>query len=152
LQLQRGRRFLDVFSRELKSIVYNKKDPQTLFALKDREFYGKPASEMTFTTLSGLEEGIYRMEYYMREENPGYSLHKKIVKLYQNSQPMEITVLDDVDSFHISIQDKEKWAGSWNTETTKKLPGEIEISVVLRLKDRLFNMSRRVRPMIEERS
>ena len=43
---------LDLLRRELTGVLYRKNDKRFRFVVEDRDFYGKPASTLTFTTIA----------------------------------------------------------------------------------------------------
>ncbi len=149
LRLQEARRVLDVLSGELKSTLFSARASSTRFVLKDRDFFGKPASDIVFTTINTTTNTPYVVEYSVKEEETGLTLMKRISRDTADEKPLEVTALKSIESFSILVKEGDKWIGNWDTDITSGLPKEIEIRITIILKGRSVRLSRIVKPMIE---
>ncbi|GBE35566.1 hypothetical protein BMS3Bbin06_02107 [bacterium BMS3Bbin06] len=150
LRLQEARRVLDVLSGELKSTLFSAKVRSTRFVLKDRDFFGKPTSDIVFTTINTTTNTPYVVEYYVKEEGTGLILMKRISRgTAADEKPLEIDALKSIESFSILVKEGNKWIGNWDTDMTSGLPKEFKIGITFILKGRSVRLSRIVKPMIE---
>jgi general secretion pathway protein J len=145
IRLHEARRVLDILSKELKSTVYNTKDKRTAFVVKDRDIYGKQASEIEFTTVAS-PEGPYRVSYYVKEDRDTKVLIKRLI--YLNGNQMEVIACRNIEFFSVRVYDGEKWYAQWSSEKSS-LPERIELSLAIKIKDRIISLKEMVRPMIE---
>lgn len=149
LRLEEGRQFMDIISGEIRSVLFNWRDSSTLFKLRDRDHFGKPISEVTFSTLGGPDDLLYSVGYFIKEEDGGLALYKRMQAAYSNAEPMEVVVLDRIDSFGIKVRSGKEWTGTWDTDVAKGMPEEVQVTVGIRLNDKVLELSRRVKPVME---
>ncbi len=145
IRLYEARRVLDLLSKELKSTIYNIKDKRTAFVVKDRDIYGRQASEIEFTTVAS-PEGPYRVSYYVKEDRDSNMLMKRLIHL--NGNQMEVIACRDIESFSVKVYDGKRWYAHWSAEKLS-LPKKIELTLEIKVKDRTVSLKEMVRPMIE---
>jgi type II secretory pathway component PulJ len=141
IKLQETRKALDILKRELDSAVYWNNDEHTVFKTSDRDFLGKQASQLTFTTFSTLRPGISRIEYYVEEKEGKLTLYKKIESPYQKEETEGGDILEDLQGFTIESKYNDQWVKTWDTGINMKRPEEIRISLSIILKDRVLTLS-----------
>jgi|Deesub1362B_J571_1020462.scaffolds.fasta_scaffold00082_20 general secretion pathway protein J len=145
IRLYEARRVLDLLSKELKSTIYNIKDKRTAFVVKDRDIYGRQASEIEFITVAS-PEGPYRVSYYVKEDRDSNMLMKRLIHL--NGNQMEVIACRDIESFSVKVYDGKRWYAQWSPEN-RSLPKKIELTLEIKVKDRTVSLKEMVRPMIE---
>ncbi|HET6514640.1 MAG TPA: type II secretion system protein GspJ [Thermodesulfovibrionales bacterium] len=131
LRLQESRTVLDVLKREIESAVYDSNKTYTVFKLDDRDFYGKQASRLVFTSFSPLLPGLAQITYSVEETDGRLSLKKKVISAYAKpAETKSIELMEDIESFTVEARYNDKWIKTWDSGLTKApLPDEIRISV-----------------------
>lgn len=151
VKLQEARRALDILRCELESSFFKEADANTLLQIKDRDSYGKSASELTFTTFSVLRPGLSKVSYYIEARDGSLNLFKKIESPQQTQEKTEgIEIIENLDAFIIEAKYHDQWVKTWDTDINKNTPGEIRISLVFRLKDRTVTLSDLANPRINK--
>lgn len=138
LRLQEARTVIDVIKREIESAVYNSYGSGTeftVFKLDDRDFYGKQASQLSFTSFSPLIPGVARIDYTVEENDGKLLLKKKIVSAYaQSVDTQSIELLEDVESFTVEAQYAGNWVKTWDSAASNSIPDEIRVSLSISAK------------------
>lgn len=149
VRLQEARRALDILRCELEASFLKATDESTLMVIKDRDFYGKSASELTFTTFSVLRPGLSKVSYYIVERDKKMHLFKKIGLPQSTQQETEgFEIIENMDAFSIEAKYNDQWVKTWDTDINKGTPEEIRISLAFRLKDRSVALSDIAKPRI----
>ena len=89
VKLQEARTTIDIMRRELEAAMYSRLGPSSAsahdFDLVDRDYYGKPASILSFDThLSPLPGGA-RVRYFIRESEEGEGPEGEVKLAYYNN-------------------------------------------------------------------
>jgi general secretion pathway protein J len=136
IRLQECRSVVDVIKRELESSLYDRSKQYTVFKLEDRDFYGKEASQLTFTSFSPLLPGLAKIAYVVEEsDDKRLVLKKSMASAYSDSADTKgMDIMEDIDSFTVEARYNDKWVKTWDGELTGRTPDEIRISVTIRLK------------------
>lgn len=151
VKLQEARRALDILRCELDSSFFKSADDNTLLVVKDRDYYGKSASELTFTTFSALRPGLSKIYYYIEEHNGRLDLFKKIELPQQTERDAEGSeVIENMEAFSIEAKYQDQWVKTWDADINNGIPEEIRINLVIRLKDRPVALSDIARPRINK--
>lgn len=130
LRLQESRAVVDVIKREMESALYEKDKPYTVFKLDDRDFYGKQASQLLFTSFSPLLPGLAKITYSVEESGGKIVLKKKIISAYASSvETKSIELMEDIESFTIEAKYTDKWVKTWDSEISNNIPDEIRVSM-----------------------
>ncbi|MGC2064394.1 MAG: prepilin-type N-terminal cleavage/methylation domain-containing protein [Thermodesulfovibrionales bacterium] len=157
LKLQEGRVLLDILSREIDAAVYTKTNLKSLLKIEDRDIYGKQTSRITFTTLSPLRPGLSRITYHIEEHDRVLTLYKKMDNPYKEisesktnesgpNQPVDL--IEGLDSFTVEAKEGTNWVKTWDTAETKKMPLEMRVTLVFRIKDRPITLYETIKPKI----
>ena len=130
LRLQECRSTLDVIKRELESCLYDGNKKYTVFKLEDRDFYGREASQLTFTSFSPLLPGLSKIAYTVEENDKKLTLKKSMVSAYSQptEKPMSVPLIEDIQSFTVEALYNGKWVKTWDGELSN-LPEQIRITV-----------------------
>ncbi|HXX56653.1 MAG TPA: prepilin-type N-terminal cleavage/methylation domain-containing protein [Thermodesulfovibrionales bacterium] len=140
LRLQEARSLVDTLKRELESAFYDStltsnNKSYTVFKIDDRDYYGKQASQVLFTSFSPLLPGLARITYIVEETDGKLTLKKKIISAFaQKDETKSVELMEEIDSFTIEAKFGDKWVKTWDTALTKKQPDEIRISLKIRTK------------------
>jgi len=151
VKLQESRRALDILRCELDSSFFQASDANTFLQIKDRDFYGKSASELTFTSFSVLQPGLSKISYYIEEGEGILHLFKKLELPLQTQEATEgVEIIENIDAFSIEAKYNDQWVKTWDTDINKGTPEEIRINLVFRIKDRTVALSDIAKPRINK--
>jgi general secretion pathway protein J len=151
VKLQEARRALDILKCELDASFFKQADANTLLTIKDRDSYGKSASELTFTAFSILRPGLSRISYYIEEHDGSLNLCKKVEPPHQTPEETEGTkIIENLSAFSIEAKYHDQWIKTWDTDINKGIPEEIRISLAFRIKDRTVSLSDIAKPKINK--
>jgi general secretion pathway protein J len=135
LRLQESRALLDIIKREMESALYDQSKiangkAYTLFKLEDRDFYGKQASKVSFTSFSPLVAGLAKIEYSVEEDDGKLVLKKRIGSAFtKTGEPKSIELMEDIESFTVEARYGDKWVKTWDSAQSSSMPEEIRVSV-----------------------
>ncbi len=152
LSLQEGRMTVDAICREIDSVFYKTGNKNTAFKIEDRDFFGKDASRVTFSSLSPLAPGLSLISYYVEEKEGVLTLFKKIKNAYdvQKKEPEAAVMVGKVEAFAVEVMNNGKWIKTWDAIETGRIPERIRITVTLVMKDRPVALSATAIPKIEQ--
>ncbi len=148
LKLQESRRALDILKREMDSVFFQRNNESTGLKILDRDFYGKQASELTFTTFSPLRPSFSKISYYLEDKDGRLILFKKVELPFQKEESERVDILEDIEAFTIDAKYGDKWVKTWDTVLTGNLPTEIRISMTIRIKDKEIDLFEIASPRI----
>ena len=130
IRLQETRTALDILKREIESAFYAKEKGYSIFKLQDRDFYGRPTSNITFTTFSPVLAGLAKISYTVEEVDGKLILKKAIASAFSSkSQSKEFELIEDIHSFTIEARFKDNWVKTWDSSITYRLPEEVRIKI-----------------------
>lgn len=136
LKLQECRSVLDTLKRELESALYNSGKAYTVFKLEDRDFYGKQASQLLFTSFAPLLPGLSRISYTVEENEGRLLLKKKMETAYgESSGTRDFELMEGLESFTIEAGYDGKWIKTWDSAMSKKMPDEIRVTLKVSVKE-----------------
>ena len=149
VKLQEARTTIDIMRRELEAAMYSRLGPSSVsahdFELVDRDYYGKPASILSFDThLSPLPGGA-RVRYFIREseEEEGSEGEVKLVLIKRIALPRsdldlastdieDIEAVEDVVSFQVEVLGSDrKLLSTWNKPGL--IPEEFRVTLTVRV-------------------
>jgi general secretion pathway protein J len=149
LTLQECRMTMDTIGREMDSVVYMPLNKNSLFKIEDRDYFGKPASRVSFTSFSPLVPGLSLISYYAEEKDGVLTVYKKIRNAYQTGgDPEAVDVVDNAESFAVEVMYQGKWVKTWDTSETGKVPERIRVTLMIKLKDRPVTLYETATPRI----
>jgi len=149
LKLQECRMTMDTMGREMDSIPSSTVNKNSLFKIEDRDFFGKDASGVTFTSFSPLVPGLSVISYYVEEKDGVLSVFKKIKNVSDTSgAPEGIEVIEKIEAFTVEVLNDGKWIKTWDTAVTGKIPERIKVTVKITMKDRLVVLYETATPRI----
>lgn len=137
------RRFMDIFTIEVHSSFFKISNPRTAFAGNIRDSFGRPMSQVTFTTMTfpamrqGTPTGDLMVVRYSAEESPTGELnvYKSRWNPYKENEDeaFKAVVMEDVGGFEVSYFNGEDWTKAWDSRLEKRPP--LAVKVKLTLKD-----------------
>ncbi|HWR58635.1 MAG TPA: type II secretion system protein GspJ [Thermodesulfovibrionales bacterium] len=131
LRLQEARSVADVTKRELEAIYSSGK--YAAFKLDDRDFYGKQASQLTFTSFSPSFPGLAKITYAVEESDKKLVLKKAMISAFSKSgEAKPVELIEDLESFTVEVKSKDKWVKTWDSTLSSGLPDEMRISLNVR--------------------
>ncbi len=146
-KLQEARRAVEIIRCELESAVYNENIKDTQIKIKDKDYYGKPASEIIFTTFITLKPGLSKLSYYVEEKDGRLTLYKKFESKLAREPENTTDLIEGIEGFLIEAEFENNRVKTWDTEINKKIPEQIRISLIFRIKDREIILTDIAKPM-----
>jgi len=121
---------LSMVRKEVESIYYFSDTDYTGLKIEEKDFYGKPASRLTFTCF--FREGVKVISYYVEEDKDNrLNIIKTISDVIKGGKPIKITVLKDVEGFSARVLD-EGYDKVYDSTKLKKVPKDVKISLLLK--------------------
>jgi len=140
LKQQEARNLLSQLSTELASVYVNNEDKRTFFILKDRDIYGRPASQIEFTAFSS--NGLMKFQYQIKEEENGKRLNLiKTTGPAFREESLSDEIMEEIDGFLIEVKDRDTSVRTWDTGLTGRLPERVKISLFVKIGQRRLELS-----------
>jgi general secretion pathway protein J len=123
---------------EISSALYVRGDKKLSFVVEDRDQFGKPASNLTFSTLGmtrvgDLPSSDQREVRYRTGEKEGKLLLTRSEKeLFFDVEPQQYPQMEEIEGFLVECNDSGKWVRSWDTLLNGKLPDAVRITLVVK--------------------
>ena len=146
-RLQEARKTIEIIRCELESAVFNERIKDTQIKIKDKDYYGKPASQIIFTTFTSLKPGLSRLSYYVVEKDGSLTLYKNVESGSQDEPENTADLIEGIEGFSLEAKFENKWVKTWDTEINNKAPEQIRISLVFKIKDREIILTDIAKPM-----
>ena len=147
---------LDMLRRELASLRYFSDDKRLRFVVEDRDYFGKPASTVTFSALAAPTPAPVsdqlRVRYRIDTSQERLTLTKASRDLLlEEDEPKAYPLLDNLEGFLVECSDGSRWLKTWDTELTKALPKLIRVTITLREAGQTVTYQATVKPRITSR-
>ncbi|MBI5846432.1 MAG: prepilin-type N-terminal cleavage/methylation domain-containing protein [Nitrospirae bacterium] len=121
---------LSMIRKEVESIYYARNTDYTGIKIEEKDFYGKPASRLTFTCF--FRDGLKVISYEVVEDKEGrLNILKTVADVVKGGQPIKITVLKDVEGFSAQVLD-EGYDKVYDSTKLKKVPKDVKLSLLLK--------------------
>lgn len=143
LKLHEMRTALYTMGREVEASIKG----GTGFIIKDKDMYGRAASEAGFVTFYSPAPGPAKVSYYVEEEAGKMNLYKSFSTIAAK-ESMKAPMLEDIESFAVEALDNASWIRTWNRPD---MPVEIRLILSARLNGRVVTLTESVRPRIGSR-
>ena len=122
--------FLSMARKEIESIYYARDTDYTGIKIEEKDFYGKPASRVTFTCF--FKDGMKVISYDVVEDKDNrLNIVKTIADAVKGGKPIKITVLKDVEGFSVQVLD-DGYDKVYDSTKLKKVPKDVKISLLLK--------------------
>ena len=149
LKLQECRMTMDTIGREMESALYTPSNKNSLFKIEDRDFFGKQASRVTFTSFSPLIPGLSLISYYVEEKDGALTVYKKIRNASETGgDPEAVEVIDNAEAFAVEGMFQDKWVKTWDASETGRIPERIRVTIKIMMKDRPVTLYETATPRI----
>lgn len=148
IKMQEVRTALDILRREINSSVYESENKKTFLKIIDRDFKGKPANEISFTTFSFLMPGITEVSYYVDEKDSKLVLFKGIKQALNEGKGETAEIIEGIEGFSVEAKYNDNWVKTWNTDINGSLPEELRVSLSVGIKGESITLSEIVKPYI----
>ena len=137
---------LDGLRRELAAAHYRKiegEDPQNprfRFVVEDRDFFGKPASNLTFSYIAPPASGVFPVsdqalvEYRPQEKEKTITLMRRERDVYHAGDTATgYARMEHLQGFLVECFDGTKWVKSWDARLNvmKPLPTQVRVTLVV---------------------
>jgi len=120
VRLHEARTALDIIGREIESSFKSGKGSS--LTLKDRDIFGRQASEVSFTTFFSPLPGAARVSYYVQEAGEGLVLVKRIGPAWADEDGgEEASTAEDIVSFTAEAWNGGKWLRTWKRGTAPEV-------------------------------
>ena len=130
LEKEKAFNLLSMVRKEVESIYYSRDTDYTGIKIEEKDFYGKPASRLTFTCF--FRDGIKVISYAVEEDKDNrLNIIKTISDVIRGGKPVKITVLKDVEGFSAQVLD-EGYDKVYDSTKLKKVPKAVKISLLLK--------------------
>ena len=127
---ERAFNLLSMARKELESIYYSSDADYTGLKLEENDFYGKPASRLTFTCF--FRDGIKVISYFVEEDKEGrLNIMKTISDVIRGGKPIKIRVLRDVEGFSVQVLDT-GYDKVYDSAKLGTIPKDIRVSLLLK--------------------
>ncbi len=137
IRLQEARAVVDTLRKELEASLYSREQEYAIFKLSDRDFYARQASQLVFTSLSGLLPGLSSITYTVEEKEGVLVLKKEIVQAFTKpASHNDFGLIEDIGSFTIEARYNDQWVKTWDSSLSNSIPDEIRISIKIAPKKR----------------
>jgi len=130
VRIQESRAILDTMKREIESALCRRDKSYTVFKVDDRDFYGKQASQLLFTSFSPVLPGLVKIQYTVEEKEGKLVLGKKISPAFGAEGGAKSTELaEDVESFTVEAGTSDRLVKTWDSAAAGSMPDLIRISM-----------------------
>ena len=121
---------LSMVRKEVESIYYSEDADYTGIKIEEKDFYGKPASRLTFTCF--FRDGLKVISYAVEEDKDNrLNIIKTISDVIKGGKPIKITVLKDIEGFSAQVLDG-GYDKVYDSTKLKKVPKDVKITLLLK--------------------
>jgi general secretion pathway protein J len=145
---------LDQLRREIDATFYNQDNKRLHFVVEDRDFFGKPASTLDFTTISpprgegaAVSDQVAVTYRNVAKENR-MLLAREAHDPYYTVEPVPYPQMEELEGFLVECYDGSKWVKSWDTALNKNLPKLVRVTVTVREGERTVAFTTLATPRI----
>ena len=145
---------LTLLRKEISSALYRSDDKKLSFVVEDRDQFGKPASNLAFSTLGMTRSGdtpssdLRVVSYRTREKEGKLLLARSEKELFFDIEPQQYPQMEALEGFLVECYDNGKWVRSWDTALNGKLPEAVRITLSVKDGDRTVSYRAIVRPRL----
>lgn len=137
------RNTLDMLRRELSASIYKStvSDPKKRyhFVVEDRDFFGKPASTLNFTTIAPPRSGNQALSDQMEvryqpvDKDGKMVLARQVKDVYMEGDSLPYPQMEQIEGFLVECTaDGTKWVRTWDTALNPRLPKAVKVTISVR--------------------
>ena len=147
---------LALLRKEISSALYRSGDKKLSFVVEDRDQFGKPASNITLTTLGMMRPGdvpssdLREVRYRTMDREGKLLLARSEKELFFTIEPQSYPQMEALEGFLVECNDNGKWVRSWDTALNGKLPDAVRITLSVKDGDRVVSYRAIVRPRLRQ--
>jgi general secretion pathway protein J len=152
LSLHELRTALDVIRREVEAAV-PAADDALRFKVRDRDIFGKQASQLEFATFMSHVPGAAAVSYRVEQVEDRLVLLKKSSPAFLPPEGggqggREAEVFEKVSSFTVEASNGKRWLRTWDVD---ELPSELRVTISIPLDGRDITLSETMTPRMGAR-
>jgi general secretion pathway protein J len=141
---------LDRMHRELSAAFYNASNNRLHFVVEDRDYFGKPASTLDFTTIAPPRSDSVpasdqvQLIYKTVEKEKKLLLARQERDLYATVYPPQYPQMKELEGFLVECStDGSKWVRTWDATRLNgnRLPRYVKVTLMLREGEKTVNFS-----------
>lgn len=151
---------LDMLRREIASTYFNKFNQakkKQFFVVEDRDFFGKPASTISFTAIappsSDSQSGsdLVELKYQPIEKDNKIVLTRQAKDFYLDVKPYPYPQMEELEGFLVECQEVGgKWVRSWDTAlNNNRLPESVRITLRVKEGDKVAEYTATASPRVK---
>ena len=149
LTLHELRTAMDRIQREVEAAL-PEKDDKYPFRVRDRDIFGRQASQLEFTTHLSAAPGPSMVSYYIEQVEDKLVLLKRSSPAFGGQGSKRAAeILDEVNSFTVEANEGGMWLKTWQS---KKLPEELRITISVPYMGKDLTLTKTIRPKIGKRA
>ncbi len=147
---------LALLRKEISSALFRSGDKRLFFVVEDRDQFGKPASNLSFTTLGMTRSGdtpssdLRAVRYQTREKEGKLLLARSEKELFFDIDPQFYPQMEELEGFLVECYDSGKWVRSWDTALNARLPEAVRITLTVKDGDKSISYRTFVRPRVRQ--
>jgi len=129
---------LDMMRREIAATFFNQANERLHFVVEDRDIFGKPASTLTFTTISAPQgdgppaSDQLAVTYRVVDSNGKMVLTREAHDPFLNVSPLPYPQMEELEGFLVECYDGNIWVKSWDTALNKILPKMLRVTITVK--------------------
>lgn len=153
---------LDMLRREIASAYYNNKNKNSqakkkqFFVVEDRDFFGKPASTISFTAIappgndSQSGSDLVELKYQPIEKDNKIVLTRQAKDFYLDVKPYPYPQMEELEGFLVECQEVGgKWVRTWDTALNSALPKQVRVTLRVKEGDKIAEYTAIASPRIK---
>jgi type II secretory pathway component PulJ len=149
LTLHELRTAMDRIQREVEAALPEKKEDNP-FLIRDRDLFGRQASQLEFSTILSASPGASAVSYYVEQVEDKLVLFKKSAPSFEGLDDVRAAeMLDEINSFTVEAKKDGIWLKTWQD---KKLPDELRITISVPYMGKELTLTKTIRPKIGKRA
>ena len=126
---------LDLLRKELAAAYYRPGNPALSFVVEDRDFFGKPASNLIFSAAGPGDQpagygDLVRLGYRTVEHEKTMALSRSERDVYRGTDPpARYPQAEMVGGFLVECLSNGKWVKTWDTALKPALPEAVRVTI-----------------------
>ncbi|MBI4844407.1 MAG: prepilin-type N-terminal cleavage/methylation domain-containing protein [Nitrospirae bacterium] len=154
LKYQEARTALDIIRREIEGAFLEtpKKGEQgggyTYFSFKDKDIFGKPASELGFTAFTFRGSGLNTIFYRVEEDEKRMKLTKQESSSLGPVKGYSLDMISGIEGFTVETVFNGKTVKAWDSAEAGKLPDMIKVTIDFDDNGKRVSLSEFAKPVI----
>ena len=146
VKLQEARKAIDLMRCELEAAFFSGAEEGTLLKIEDRDFFGKQASTLSFTSFSALRPGLSKISYLVEPHDRRLTLLKRVESIYRDERTDAVDIMEGLEAFSVEVRYDDKWVKTWDTAVSAEIPEEVRVSMTVSMRGRTITLSDISRP------